>query len=640
VCGLVASATIGSERINDNFFLNLLSIIAHRGPDGYGVEKYFSESLNFDLHLGHNRLSIIDLSEGGRQPMSDVSGRFKIIFNGEIYNYSEIRSLLESQGVRFRTDSDTEVLLYTWITLGETGLTQLIGMFSFLIFDSAENKIHCVRDAFGIKPLFFFLGNQEFYCSSEAAPILAALKGRATLNYQSVYDYLVNDDYDRHSHTFFSQIENVLPGSILTVEIINFEFVKSVTHWHALHELRNNLPTYESSVSHTRELLLSSVKYHMRSDVEVGAALSGGIDSSAIACAMKHLVPDIKFHTFSYVSENIEFNEERWIDLVNKHIDAIPHKVKVNSDSFFHDVVDLIKFQGAPFGSTSIYAQFKVFEEARRNGIKVVLEGQGADEIFAGYDGYLGERFISLVEQQRYIESLNFLRAWLAVPGRTLFGAILLIVKQIIPPSLYTFGLRILGRNNSPKWLNVAEFIKRSTSLTAWKLVPNVNFRGRRVKEKLLSQIRNKHLPSLLRHGDRNSMANSVENRVPFLTLQISEYILSLPEDYLVSNNGITKGLLRDAMRGIVPNDILDRKDKIGFGTPTLTHSADLWKNFRNDFLSNAPKNIFDLSALEIYMDMATQGKDELNWQPWRILNFIIWHKVVFERKDFNFNAI
>lgn len=639
MCGFLASATIKAHSINEDFFQELLNTMSHRGPDGHGVERFFSESLDLNVYLGHNRLSIIDLSDFGRQPMSDHTGRFNIVFNGEIYNYKELRSELEGEGVSFRTNSDTEVLLYAWINWGDKGLSKLLGMFSFIIYDASESKFYCVRDAFGIKPFFVCQTSREFYCASEATPILRILKDRASLNYQSVYNFLVNDDYDRPAQSFVNEIEHIPPGCLLSVTIENGQFRGAMIQWAKLGGSIGSELTYEAAVLHTRELFLSSVKYHMRSDVEIGAALSGGIDSSAIVCSMKFIHPNSTLHTFSYISESAELNEEPWIDIVNNHVGAVPHKVRMTSGDLFNDMVDLIKFQGAPFGSTSIYAQYKVFEEARRSGIKVVLEGQGADEIFAGYDGYIGERFVSLLEQRRYIDALRFVRSWLSLPSRSLGGAIILIVKQLTPPSFYTLGLRILGRSSLPKWLKIEGFVKRSTSLTAWKLAPNAHFRGRRVKEKLLSQIKNKHLPSLLRHGDRNSMANSVENRVPFLTQQIADFVLSLPEDFLISKDGVTKGLLRDAMRGIVPDEVLDRKDKIGFGTPTLSHAAHLWKNFRCEFLSAAPKDIFNLSSLENYMDEAILGKDELNWQPWRILNFIIWYKVVFEGKELNINA-
>jgi asparagine synthase (glutamine-hydrolysing) len=639
MCGLLASATINTPPISNEVFKKLLATMSHRGPDGNGVERYFDDALNFQVYLGHNRLSIIDLTEFARQPMSDITGRYKIIFNGEIYNYREIRGALEAEGVSFRTNSDTEVLLYAWITWGARGLTQLIGMFSFLVYDLFENKIHCVRDAFGIKPFHIFVNRNEFYCASEVTPILLAIRGRATLNYQSVYNYLVNDDYDRPSQSIFNEIESVLPGFVVTIAVENGEFKKTIAQWAKLGEIEDSDLTYESAVLRARELLVCSVKYHMRSDVEIGAALSGGVDSSAIVCLMKSINPNTRFHTFSYVPDSRDFNEESWIDMVNNHIDAIPHKVRFAPEELFNGLVDLIKFQGLPFGSTSIYAQYKVFEEAKKSGIKVVLEGQGADEIFAGYDGYLGERFASLLEQRRYSDAVKFVRAWTRGTRRSFIDALVLIIKQFTPPYFYTFGLRVFGRSNAPKWLNVEEFIIRSTSLTAWKLGLSPHFRGQRVKEKLLSQIISKHLPSLLRHGDRNSMANSVENRVPFLTLPIADFVLSLPEDFLVSKDGVTKGLLRDAMRGIVPDEVLDRKDKIGFGTLTLSDSAYLWKNFKNDFLLAAPKNIFNVDSLEKYLDFATKGKNELDWQPWRILNFIIWYKVVFEGGVFDLKS-
>ena len=306
----------------------------------------------------------------------------------------------------------------------------------------------------------------------------------------------------------------------------------------------------------------------MRSDVPLGAALSGGINTSAVVCAMRAVEPDMPIHTFSHVAASASLSEERWIDMINTRTGAISHKVKPMAKTFARDLDSLILSQGEPFGSTSIYAQYRVFQLAKERGVTVVLEGQGADELLAGYWGYPGQRILSLMEEGRFVAANSFARNWAKWPGRTYSRAWMYFGHLQMSDGILRFARRRLGRSFAPEWLKMDMLKDLGVELRESRQELTKTGRARRVVERLIWEAQSRVLPGLLRHGDRNAMHLSIEGRVPFLTIPLAELLFSLPEHYLIGNNGETKSVFRHAMRGIVPDPILDRRDKIGFATP------------------------------------------------------------------------
>lgn len=544
-----------------------LKKIKHRGPDDDGFQLYPVGGAA--VALGHTRLSIIDLSDAGHQPMHSRDGRWAIDFNGEVYNYRELRTELQAMGQSFSTDTDTEVLLAAWAQWGVACLPRLVGMFAFAVFDKTNATLTCVRDAFGIKPFFYSAADGQFAFASELPALLELLPGKPALNWQRSYDYLVHGDYDSTPDTFFAGVHHLPSGHWMQINAATGHLTNPQRWWQPQAQERPGW-RFDDAVEQVREQFLQNIRLHLRSDVPLGAALSGGIDSSAVVCAMRHLEPDMPIHTFSFIAHGSDVNEEHWVDRVNAHVGAIPHKVRVTSTELARDLDNMIRSQGEPFGSTSIYAQYRVFQLARENGITVTLDGQGADEMLAGYSGYPGQRLRSLLETGRLSDAWQFWNNWAEWPGRSRMQASKQLALVLSSGGLREILLFINGTKSVPRWIKPRPLLEQGVLLKQPRLLTETQTTGRRVIDELGMSLSKRGVSSLLRHGDRNSMLHSIESRVPFLTPEFANLLLSMPEDYLISPKGETKHVFRDAMRGIVPDDVLDRKDKIGFATPEL----------------------------------------------------------------------
>lgn len=509
-------------------------------------------------------------------------------------------------------------------------------MFAFAVYNSKANSITLVRDAFGIKPLFYCLNDNKLYFSSEINSLINLLPSAPNLNYQQAYNYLVWGKYDNDEQTFYKNIYHLKPSHSLTIKLKDYlgdknSILPERWWWPSIKEQDIS---FNDAAKKIREIFLKNVRLQLRSDVSIGAALSGGIDSSAIVCAIRYLEPEIPIHTFSYISNDESISEEKWVNIINNYVDAIPHKIKASSDDLFQNLDDLIKTQGEPFASTSIYAQYKVFESVRDADITVILDGQGADELFAGYSGYPIERIRSFIDNKKYIKAIKFIIDWSKWPIRSKKQMVLECISLLIPDNFITFSRKIIGDNPKPNWIDV-------NYLKAFKInftYPNFPFKvsdsfGRRLSNKLRDTINGNGLSSLLRHEDRNSMKFSIESRVPFLTLEMAEFALSLPESYLMSDKGKTKHVFREAMRGIVPDEVLDRKDKMGFGTPELK-----WlKQNKTKMLKvlkalHQPKILNNKKSL-LLIEEITAGKISFTPKAWRIINYFFWNDLNFSKK-------
>ena len=600
-----------------------LAAMRLRGPDDQGC--MVEAVVGGQVGLGQARLSIIDLTQGGHQPMHTPDGVFSIVFNGEIYNYRELRSELKALGRIFTSDSDTEVLLAAWQQWGQACLPRLTGMFAFAVFDRTRGTLTCVRDAFGIKPFFYTQEPGSFLFASEVPAIKALKQEKFRLDSQRAYDYLVHGDYDSGARTFLEDVFHLQPGHLLTLDLRSGQLSPAQPWWQPSHRERQDL-SFATASEMLREHFLQSVRLHLRSDVPLGAALSGGVDSSAVVCAMRHIEPGLPINTFSYIARGSAVSEESWVDRINQHVGATPHKVFVTADELARDLDDMIRTQGEPFGSTSIYAQYRVFQLAKQNGVTVTLDGQGADELLAGYAGYPGQRLRSLVEKGQLGEALDFLNQWSQWPGRSRkLGAQQLLAEYAQGP-LYDVLRRLSGRSDTPSWLDAKALEERGIicRYPRQRAVPQEA--GRRVVAELALSLTRRGLPALLRHGDRNSMRFSVESRVPFLTLDMADLLLSLPESFLISPQGETKHVFRAAMRGIVPDEVLDRRDKIGFSTPeqewlsSMAQTAQGWLRDSSDLPFIRKDEMLKQFARIV------SGERAFSWQAWRWINFARWH--------------
>ena len=623
MCGILGSFAAVPPQELTAAVADGLKLLRHRGPNDSGV--WTAQVGERTLALGHTRLSIIDLSSGGHQPMSSRDGRYHVVFNGEIYNYKELREELRCKGHSFQTASDTEVLLACWMDRGKACLRDLRGMFAFVVYDRLQSTLTCVRDAFGIKP-FYFSTESGFCFSSEIPPLRLVAKLPFSLNSQRVYDYLVFGRYDAGDKTIHSNVQQLSPGHLMTYDLRKNQHGVPERWWWPQIDERVDL-TFKDATAQLRELFLDNVRLHLRSDVPLGCALSGGLDSSAVACAMRYLEPELPIHTFSYVARNSPVDEEHWADLVNLKIGATANKIEATPAELMDDLDDMISVQGEPFGSTSIYAQYRVFKQAKERGVTVMLDGQGADEVLAGYAGYPGPTMLSLLERGQYSRLARFAASWSKWPGRSYKSAASALLGQVVPNSVRTFALKVGGYDISPEWMN-DEFV-HDVKIDRTMVVTNIldpAARGRRLAEELRRELTGKGLMALLRHADRNSMRWSVESRVPFLTTPLAEFMLSLPENYLVSPGGETKHVFRAAMRGIVPDEILERKDKIGFATPEKSWMAQIAPQLLPwvEAADSIPFIRSDRYRQE--MLAIASGQKAFSYQAWRMINFTRWY--------------
>jgi len=625
MCGIIGYCSLISSEHNYEKVSNALRLISHRGPNDSGI---FSHTDIFgQIFLGHTRLSIIDLSPAGHQPMHFGEGRYTIVFNGEIYNYRELRGELEALGLSFRSDSDTEVLLGALAQWELNALPRFVGMFAFALYDKTERTLTLARDAFGIKPLFYRQQGKTFTFASEIPALVGLSSTPLKLNQYEAWNYLQHGAYDQNSDTFYEGFRQLPPGHWMRINLKNNEFTSPTRWWWPSIEENKNI-SFQDAASHLRELFLKSVRLHLRSDVPLGAALSGGIDSSAVVCAMRYLEPELPIHTFTYVARGSAVDEERWADIVNQHVGAIAHKIQVKPCDLLGDMDDMIGCQGEPFGSTSIYAQYRVFRRVREEGVVVTLDGQGSDEMLAGYGGYPIRLFESLMERNDAKALETLIKAWpefKAPTGRARWKEWL---RKCSPAWLRTLRRKIL-KKEKPAWVlfvpdksgsghNESIFPKRD---------PQEGF-GRRLVEELRENLAGRGLAALLRHGDRNSMRFSVESRVPFLTTEMAEFLLSLPEQYILSTEGETKSVFRAAMRGIVPDAILDRRDKIGFETPERSILQSNHEKI-NEWLNNLDAIPFvDAGKCRLEIEEVLCGRKPFSFMPWRVINYCRWVKI------------
>jgi asparagine synthase (glutamine-hydrolysing) len=606
-----------------------------RGPDDQGLLIHrknvgwrADENLDgADIVLAHLRLSILDLSVRGRQPMASADGRYRMVYNGEVYNYKELRKELELEGMVFKTDTDTEVVLQALSHWGLSVITRFIGMFAIAFHDDQEKKTYLIRDFFGIKPLFYIKNESGMFgFASELPAILALPNVKRKVNPQRLYDYLLFGDYDSVSETMIEGVKHILPGHYMVVDSTTATIIEETRYWQPELGPIQQL-SFSDSAEKLRELFLDNIRLHLRSDVSLGAALSGGVDSSAVAASIRYLEPDFDLKTFTYVASGSSLNEEKWADSVIQSIGAKSYKVSITANEMVSDLDDLIKVQGEPFGSTSIYAQYRVFKMTKDAGVTVTLDGQGADELLAGYIGLPGERLKSLLVKGRVCEAWLFFNATSKWPDRNKVMVFKRLISVFTPKSLYPLFWSIGQGSISPVWLNSKWFKEQGVQFDLPK-VEELSNSSRYVHRALAKQLTQKGLPGLLRHGDRNSMRFSVESRVPFLTKEMAEFVLTLPEDYLIARDGTTKAVFKEAMRGIVPENILVRRDKIGFATPEKEWLQQLssWVEETLAEADNMPA--FHQQNLRQVWQEIMSGSRSFDWQVWRWLNFIRWAKL------------
>lgn len=654
MCGIAGILNLKGDKIDPIILRDMCDIQKHRGPDDEGyvfidtkaglieerqgintvvdvrTDKIIIEEENrrgYNLGLGHRRLSIIDLSSFGHQPMCNEDGSIWIVYNGEVYNYREIMDFLKGKGHVFRSKTDTETIIHLYEEKKEKCLNDLNGMFSFCLWDSKSKKLFCARDRFGIKPLHYFFNGEKFVFASEIKAIFQDEKINRIPNDEVIYKYLNNDFVPGQTDTFYEGIKQVPPAHYLTVENGVLTVQK---YWEVPLGTAYSKGSYDDTVKTFFDLFKDSVRLRLQSDVPVGTCLSGGLDSSSVACVINGLLKDQKINysqkSFSSCFENKLFDERDYIDLVVKKTGVNNYCVFPEGKTLFKTLPDLIRHQDEPFSGTSIFAQWEVMKLAKNSGVKVILDGQGGDETLAGYHHYYKFLFAGLLKKIKIVkllkEAILFSKQDKYPVRKSLYEA----AKININPAVKNILKKLLNKEKKPyEWLNTEQNTHGRKK------------RGKRHKEFLKNELLNSltgYLPSLLRYEDRNSMAHSVEARLPFLDYRLVEFVFGLPDDFKI-NNGLTKAILRDAMKNVLPEEVRLRKDKMGFVTPEkIWFKTTLKEEIKDIIYSESFQNrkYFKGGLIKKEFEDYCNDKKEITGIVWRWVNFELWYRICIEK--------
>lgn len=605
----------------DEILKKMNAAMAHRGPDGEGKVCYAEKGVK--VGLAHRRLAIIDRA-AGKQPMKSANNPdFEIIYNGEVYNYQELKEelLKENPKLKFRTNSDTEVVLEAFIAWGDKAFDKFNGMFGLAILDRKKGQVTLARDHFGIKPLYVYEKDKKVLFASEIKTLLASDVVETEPNDKIIYRYLKFRVQDDARETFFTNINRLLPGEMMTINKAGTKRKMYTKLREELIELAKHSKQYsDEEAEEYKKRLDKAVKMRLVGEVPVGTSLSGGLDSSSVAALIaKNLEEDAsnkeletvgtRQNTFSAVFPNLSNDEEEYVDaLIDKYPKKIKaHKIKPTPKTFLEDLQDFVRTQEEPIISTGPYAQYAVMREASKH-VTVLLDGQGADEMMAGYNPYYYVYLNQLKTRKQYRQLMSETRK----SGD--------IVKKIL-------------RNKRNKLKPISDLLQPefAEKYAGEKMVViNDN-----LKMRLLDDIFKNSLQSLLRYEDRNTMRFSLEGRVPFIDKELLKYLFSL-DDAAIINQGWNKNILRESMRGILPEKIRARRNKIGFTTPEGEWFKTIHKDLEKILASDEFAHRKYFNQLEVLREFKKdeKGKGEYGTMAfWRIINVELWLREFFDEK-------
>ena len=607
MCGIVGEINFSNQKAKEANITTMMHSIKHRGPDDEGV------FIDDGVGLGFVRLSILDLSKAGHQPMFNDDKSLVIIYNGEIYNYIELREELKQKGFSFRSNSDSEVVLKAYEAWGEECLDKFNGMWAFVIYNIKTKEIFGARDRFGIKPFYYYLDNERFLFASEIKALKKVVP-KLTINEETLFNYLVFNRTDYNEDTFYQEIKKLPHSHCFSIKNNKF----SLKRWYNLAQNLNKEPIDKSEYL---ELFSSSIRLRMRSDVPVGVCLSGGLDSSSIASVLVKKLKHSDINTFSAVYQKGQRGDESdFIEQMKPYLKNM-HFITPTAKTLFEDLSSMIEALDEPVPTTSIYAQYSVMKLAKEYAV-VTLDGQGADEQLAGYHYFYGFYFKELLKNFEVGELLREISYYLQ-KHKSLFG-LKTFAFFLLPKSL-----RLQARVAKAEYIQ-DEFFNRHKGAN---IVAGELYGAKSLKEALINHFEYK-LEHLLKWSDLNSMHFSLESRVPFLDYRLVEYTLSLPNNAYIQK-GLTKYILRESMKGILPEKIRMRYDKVGFATP-----EDEW--FREKFFQELIFSILEepIPSFSRYINTQVAIKrykshlnKEINCSKdiWKWINLHFWLKALEE---------
>ena len=571
------------------------------------------------LALGHRRLSIMDPSPAGHQPMMTPDERYVLVYNGEIYNFLELREELAAGGYIFHSNTDTEVVLAAYSTWGSSCLDRFIGMFAFVLFDTLKEQLFVARDRFGVKPLYYWFSPKGFLAFASEIKQFSILPGwKACLNGHRAYDFLARKWSDHTAETLFSGVNQLRGGEFIHCSLTEINAGLPIRKWY---ELRPNITDldFEKSADHLKKLFYDSIHLHLRADVPIGTGLSGGVDSSSIVCVINEILREkgsqALQNTFSSCSSIEAYDERPFIAEVVRKTKVKTHYTFPPLEELFDTSKKILWHQDEPYLSTSIYAEWHVFKIVSEASVKATLEGHGADELFAGYPVFFKAQLQNLLMKGSWIE---LIREYFSIRKAHSNNPELSLVNRF---KRLATGSEKHGYGFKPSWLNISQNqYEEDNLLTYMKNDSTVNDMSR-------TQLLYSSLPAQLHWADRDSMAHSVECRVPFLDHRIAEFVLGLPEDYKI-RQGITKRILRKSLGDKLPEKVARRSDKMGYVTP-----EEVWaKKDAPDVFMEAIKRALEQSKGKLNNPLILKSASKIiygtaPYDPalWRVISFGAW---------------
>ena len=607
-----------------------LTAIRHRGPDGEGI----FQALEGRVLLGHRRLSIID-PEHGHQPMSTQDGQLTIVFNGAIYNYLELRRELIAKGHRIVSYSDTEVLLHAYQEWGEHCVKRFLGMFAFVIWDSTQKRLFCARDRVGIKPFYYSSNDSHFVCASEIKAIFSGNFGNPAVNPAGLKDYLTFQ-FCLGDKTLFKGIRKLEPGHFLTVDFASSRIRLNVSRYWDLSYDIDDVHEEGWFVQHLAGLVEDAVRIHLRSDVPLGAHLSGGLDSTAVVCIAANLLKGERLDTFTGAfREGTKFDETAYAKLVSKSAATVYHEVYVDGRELSNVLPRLIYIMDEPAAGPGIIPQYYVSMLAGQH-VKVVLGGQGGDELFLGYVRYLAA-YLEQCLKGAIFETKN--RSRYAVSLESIVPN--LPALQAYCPMLQNFWANGIFEDPERRYFKLIDRSEGMTHLFSPELFelqydPFESYEQIFNRPGLHSLINRMtyfdlkgSLPALLHVEDRTSMAASVESRVPLIDHRIVEFMAKIAPNVKFAG-GRMKHLFKGAIKNFVPAEIFDRKDKMGFPVPFGQWTTGVARDFVRDTLLSSTarqRGLYNIPRVE----KALENQQEFGRIVWGLLCTELWHRIFID---------
>ncbi len=610
---------------------------SHRGPDGEGyvffdsARKERSNPGNYklsDVALGHRRLKIIDLTEKGAQPMSNEDGSIWIVQNGEIYNYLELKGELVSKGHKFASNSDSEVIIHAYEEYGEGCLSRFNGMWSFALYDVKKSLIFCARDRLGKKPFFYYHDDSVFVFSSEIKSILASGVPDAGANYKAVFAYLVREPgYTSVSgETFFKDIMQLKAAHYLILPL-GEKKISINKYWNIPFSEPENIGESEY-IAKFSALFKDAVRIRLRSDVRVSAHLSGGLDSSSVTAVAALDLKDNSLMTFSSCFDDPAYDEREYIKEAADKYNLESVCIFPSPAKLLEDLDSLIWHQEEPFLHLNVYAQWQIMRAIHEKGIKVVLNGHGGDEGLGGYIKDFAFYYADLLRNldlKKYCSQLKFFdpAVYHLTKGALISDSMRINISLSLPRSLkdtFKYGSMagMMNREFRDKYAvsvgleNAPRGFLRKSSFMGYQMYP---------------------IPGWLKYEDRASMAHSIESRSPFLDYRLVEFMSCLPNDLKI-RDGITKFILRESMKGILPEKIRTRKDKKGFPTPSADWFRNEIKGYVLDIINSESfknRGIFNTREVAKAFEEHCEGKKDLKFEIWSWINLELWMRKFFD---------